>query len=259
MESGGFEPVRQYRWPVILTSSDMKYNGYVSLPPRKSVWSGTPVAEDLPAMGWLDLLALHEVRHMVQYDTLMRRLNRVLYLLGGESAYSVGLYWGIPGWYLEGDAVGAETAYSDSGRGRDPLFYQHIREIILEEDFSYQKMVNRSYKDYVPNEYELGYFLTSYMKKEYGEDSWNRILDSAALLPFPAYGFYRGARKVSGLSWSKLYRDMAENLRSQWTEEAEKAVLIENRKITGAADKGFTLWGTPHFPGRTDCGPEDLV
>ena len=241
LEADAYEPVRQSRWPILLVTSSMEANGFVSMPPRKSVWYGTPVGEDLPPMAWFDMLALHETRHMVQYDALNRGLNRLFYFAGGQSGLTVGIYWGIPEWFLEGDAVSAETLYSGSGRGRDPVFHQHLKEIVLNEDFSFGKMVNRSYKDYIPNEYELGYFLTSYMRNTYGEESWNQILNYAAALPFPAFGFYLGARSVSGKSWSDLYKAMAAELKDQWTRRDRAVETIGNTKITGP-EKNYTLW-----------------
>jgi hypothetical protein len=241
METEAYHPVRQSRWPIILVTSSMEANGFVSMPPRKSIWYGTPVAEDLPPMAWFDLLSLHETRHMIQYDALNRRLNRLFYFLGGQSGLTVGIYWGIPEWFLEGDAVAAETLYSDSGRGRDPAFHQQLKEIVLNEEFSYAKMVNRSYKDYVPNEYELGYFLTSYLRNSYGEDSWNLVLDSVSALPFPAFGLYVGAKSVSGLSLADLYKEMAADLKDQWTRRDQAVELITNEKIT-APGRTYTLW-----------------
>ena len=192
-------------------------------------------------MAWFDMLSLHETRHMVQYDALNRGLNRLFYLLGGQSGLTVGIYWGIPEWFLEGDAVSAETLYSNSGRGRDPVFHQHLKEIVLNEDFSFGKMVNRSYKDFIPNEYELGYFLTSYIRNTYGDERWNQILDYTSALPFPAFGLYLGGKSVSGHSWSDLYKAMADDLKDQWTRRDRAVEAIANIKIT-EPEENYTLW-----------------
>ncbi len=247
LEGRGFDPLHSRGWTIILTAEDRQSNGFVSLPPRRSVWSALPSGESMPPVDWLDLLALHEGRHMVQYDTLNRKLNRILYFLGGQSGMTVGLYWGIPGWLMEGDAVGAETAYSSSGRGRDPLFYRQMKEIILREDFSYQKMINRSFRHYIPNEYVTGYFLTSYLKNHYGEESLNVLLDGPASLPFPALGMYKGLKKIGGTSWSRLYQDMAEELRMAWEEQNRRIKLIENRTITEPVMRDYTLWDPLSF------------
>jgi len=241
-DAESFGEIRSSRWPLILTTSGMVANGYVSLAPAKSVWYGTPIGENLSTLDWYDLLGLHETRHMVQYDRMNERTIRFMYYIGGEMARSAGLFLAVPDWFLEGDAVAAETAFSDSGRGRDPVFYQQMRAIVLNEDYSYQKMVNRSYRDSIPNHYEFGYFLSSYIKKHYGADSWDRILDSAALVPVPALGIYIGAKKVTGKSWTELYRDMTGELKVLWEQQRDRIRFIENTPLTASPDRGHVRW-----------------
>ena len=64
---------------------------------------------------WLTELALHEGRHAVQIDKLNQGFTRFLSIFGGEQV--IGAMAGfLPYWYLEGDAVDAETRLSNSGR-----------------------------------------------------------------------------------------------------------------------------------------------
>jgi len=244
MDAMAFNGVRQSRWPVILTTSGMIPNGYVAVGPRKSNWFGTPMPEGISTLDWYDTLALHETRHMVQFDRLNSRLNRLLYILMGQTGLNMGIAFGVPDWFFEGDAVAAETAFSETGRGRDPLFYQGMLDVVAEQGYSYQKVLNGSYRDAVPNHYEMGYFLTSYVKKTYGEESWDGILDAATLLPVPAFGMYLGAKKVTGKSWSALYRDMAEDLKLQREEQVSGVTLIENQDITVQEEKDAVRWET---------------
>lgn len=227
-ESLDFSSGKQTRWPLILTNSGMVSNGYVAMPPRKGVWYGTPAAEGLSTLDWYDLLGLHETRHMVQMDSMNMRFIRFLYYIGGELAQTGGIHLSIPRWFLEGDAVSAETIYSDGGRGRDPAFYEQLKVMSLEGDYSYQQFVNRSYKTYYPNQYSFGYFMTSYIRREYGEESWNKILKTTATIPLPAFGLYLGAKKVSGKSWSRLFLDMMEDLKKNWEEEINALELRED-------------------------------
>ena len=235
MDAESYKKVKQSRWPVILTTSGTQANGYVAIPPRRSVWYGTPQAEGDFTIDWYDTLAIHETRHMVQYDRLNRRLNKLLYILGGQSGLSLGIVLGVPDWYFEGDAIAAETTFAPGGRGEDPLFYGGMRDISSNTDFSYQKVVNGSYRDRLPNHYEYGYFLTSYVRKTYGAESWDTILDRATLLPIPAFGMYLGAKKLSGKSWGRLYKKMSEDLAARWEKERASIPQIEN-SIVKAAD-----------------------
>ena len=241
-ESMDFAGVRMSKWPVVLTNSSMEANGYVALAPRKSVWYSSPIVEEYTALEWYDLLGLHETRHMVQYDRLNSRLIHLLYLLSGQNGVNLGIAFGVPDWYFEGDAVATETLYSESGRGRDPLFYRGMRDVVTNQYFSYSKMVNGSYRDWVPDHYELGYFLTSYVKNTYGEDSFDRILKAPALLPFPSFGMYLGSKKITGLSWSQLYEKMAEDLKNQWEEQAKRVELTDNTALTSESGDRVVQW-----------------
>ncbi len=236
--SGGMES----KWPLILTTSGMISNGYVSLAPAKSVWFGMPASEGLSCLEWYDLLNLHETRHMVQMDSLNRNFIRFLYILGGELGQAGGIYLSVPRWFLEGDAVHAETVYSESGRGRDPLFYSQMKVMTLEGGRSYQQYVNGSYREYYPNMYVYGYFLSSWIRQEYGDGSWDRILNSAASLPLPALGIYLGAKKVTGKSWGRLFQEMQESLILRWEEEAAGMDLSEDTPLLDILPDVYTRY-----------------
>ena len=209
--------VRRKPWPLILTSSGVISNGFVSLIPSRSVWYGTPTGNDMTTLDWYELLALHETRHIKQFEYLNRRTNRFLYFLAGEPGLAAGIFLGVPDWFFEGDAVYAETEYSESGRGRDPVFFSQmeaIAELNKGEQFSYAKMVNRSYDDFVPNQYVLGYLMYAYILREYGAEGWEKILKTAATVPVPSFGFYLGAKIVTGKSWKTLYQEMMAGLKT---------------------------------------------
>ncbi|MDC7240399.1 MAG: hypothetical protein PQJ50_08560 [Spirochaetales bacterium] len=242
LEQQDFTGGHEKKWPLILTTSGMISNGYVSLAPRKSVWYGTPASEGLSSLDWYDLLNLHETRHMVQMDSLNRNFIRFLYFLGGELGQAGGIYLSVPRWFLEGDAVHAETVYSESGRGRDPLFYTQMKVLTLEGGRSYQNFVNGSYRDHYPNYYSYGYFMTSYIRKIYGDDAWNRILDSATTLPLPALGLYLGAQEVTGKSWTRLFQDMLDDLKTSWEEEMEGMDLREDEVLLDILPDEYTRY-----------------
>jgi hypothetical protein len=71
---------------------------------------------------WLNLLASHEYRHVVQYQHANRGFSRALYYLFGSNTLAAMAHIGAPQWFWEGDAVATETAFTHSGRGRIPNF-----------------------------------------------------------------------------------------------------------------------------------------
>ncbi|GIS56891.1 MAG: hypothetical protein CM1200mP1_08290 [Candidatus Neomarinimicrobiota bacterium] len=85
----------------------------------------------------------------------------------------------------KGDPVGLETALTYSGRGRVPYFDIISRSLILSGNkFNYEKALYGSYKMVSPNRYELGYFLTTHIKTNFGVEAWPKIIDKTLRWPF---------------------------------------------------------------------------
>lgn len=72
---------------------------------------------------WLKHLVTHEYRHAVQYGNLYRRFMKGLgYVLGQQAGFVSSVL--VPVWFLEGDAVMAETQMSSFGQ---PRFSRRLR------------------------------------------------------------------------------------------------------------------------------------
>ncbi len=146
---------------VILHTSTIISNGMVSWAPKRLEMFTTP-SQDIYAQEWLEQLAIHEFRHVVQIDKISSELPNILKIILGEQAAAliVGAY--LPFWFLEGDAVATETALSSSGRGRLPSFEMELKAQVLDKkNYSYDKAYLGSYRDYVPDYYQLGYQLVA--------------------------------------------------------------------------------------------------
>src|SRR5690606_6502261 len=76
---------------------------------------------------WLPNLALHELRHVAQFDKLTGKLKAPFFEQLAFALYGLNL----PAWYFEGDAVQVETFYSNGGRGRLPSWEMPLRANIL--------------------------------------------------------------------------------------------------------------------------------
>ena len=112
---------------VVLTNQTTVSNGFVGLAPRRSLWSTTPDQNvgNLPGE-WLQLLALHEMRHVVQQDRMRRGFIRLWWALSGELGES--LVGGLlePKWSSEGDAVGdRDGAERERARAHAPVRSGH--------------------------------------------------------------------------------------------------------------------------------------
>ena len=150
---------------VVMQNQTTVSNGFVTFLPRHVEFFTTPQQGlGLGTVDWLDGLAVHEFRHVGQFKKARQGVGRMLGPLFGDGALGIAAV-GVPQWFFEGDAVGTETALTRSGRGRIPSFNVGLRANLLAGPrYSYQRAVNGSLVDNVPDWYVLGYFMTSYLK-----------------------------------------------------------------------------------------------
>ncbi len=226
----------------MLTNLGVEANGFVTLAPRHSVWYATP-GEDISSVSdWWMLLARHEARHMAQFDAADQGTTRALHILFGELGWGAGIVLGTPPWLLEGDAVAMETALSEEGRGRDPLFTMEVTAMVSEnEDSSYFSAVNPSYKVHVPDYYRVGYSLASWIRQEYGSDALEEIYRSAARIPIPVIGLNTGSKRSTGKKPKDLYKELAISLSRAASALYEQTTWTPAQIVTPEADS-FTRY-----------------
>ncbi|AMJ64336.1 TolB family protein [Hymenobacter sp. PAMC 26628] len=235
---------------VVLQNQTTVSNGFVTFLPRHAEFFTTPQqGQGLGTVDWLDGLVVHEFRHVNQFDKARQGVGRALVPLLGDGALGVAAV-GVPQWFFEGDAVGAETALTRSGRGRIPYFGLGLRANLLSgRRYNYQKAVNGSLRDNVPDWYVLGYFMTSYLKAHRGPAAWARVLDAYYRFPFYPFSFSNSIRRTAGLRVEALYaRTMAE-LDSTWrTEQAARPAPTPVRELAGqAGTRIFTQYQYPQY------------
>ena len=138
-------------------------NGYVGLGPFRSEFFLTPPMNSFEqgTIPWNDQLAIHEYRHVQQYNNFNRGLSRLMRVLFGEEGLALAINASIPDWFFEGDAVHQETVLTRQGRGRLPLFQNAWPTLWREgKNYSWMKIRNGSLKDYVPGHYHRGNHLS---------------------------------------------------------------------------------------------------
>lgn len=212
---------------VIVHNRTVVPNGFVAWAPKRvELYTTPPQTND--THDWMESLIVHEFRHVVQVDKLNQGMTKVISWLFGEQGTGavLGLY--VPLWFLEGDAIVAETSLTNSGRGSLPGFEKTMRAQVLDKEiYSFDKAVFGSYKDYVPNHYVLGYQLVANAYSKYGKDAWEPVLTNVARRPYSIIPFSRGMKKSMGLSKDGHYKNTMTFLDSAWTEQAEKTRLSE--------------------------------
>lgn len=204
---------------VLFHTHTVRSNGLVGWAPRRMELF-TPPHQEIYAQDWLQQLAIHEFRHVIQIDKIHQQLPSLLKILFGEqiSALVTGAY--LPFWLIEGDAVMAETALSNHGRGRLPSFLmEHKAQIVEKGVFSFDKAFNGSYKHYVPDHYKLGYLLSGEIRAKYGADIWNSVLDNVSRKPLSLTPVNRMLRTKTGMNQEGLYRSILDSLAQIWTSD----------------------------------------
>ncbi len=183
---------------IVLHSRTTQANGYVALGPFRSEFYLIPGA-DIFSFGnlpWHENLAVHEYRHVQQYNAFNNGLTKIFSILGGQNGRALANALTVPDWFFEGDAVYAETAFTGLGRGRQPLFLSAYNSLWQEgKTYNWMKLRNGSYKDYVPNHYPLGYLLVNYGYMNFGADFWKRVTKDASGFKGLFYPFQRAVKK----------------------------------------------------------------
>ncbi len=220
---------------IVLQNQTTVSNAYVGLGPFRSEFYLTPFAGnfDEGSVSWPDILALHEYRHVQQFNNFKNGLSKVAYTLFGDDGLSVAINAAVPDWFYEGDAVYNETVLSKQGRGRLPLFTNAYPALWQAgKKYSWMKLRNGSMKDYVPNHYYLGYLLVNYGRQKYGVDFWTKVTHDASAYKGLFYPFQKAIKKYAGIDYKTFREEALESYKKTITEAvpSEKDFLLPVQK-----------------------------
>jgi hypothetical protein len=196
---------------IVLQNQTVIPNGYVQLGPYRSEFYMTPEMNSFNqgTIPWGDQLALHEYRHVQQFNNFNNGLSKLMRTLFGQEGYALAINASVPDWFYEGDAVYIETVLTKQGRGRLPLFVNSYPSLWRAgKKFSWMKLRNGSFKDYVPNHYYLGYLLVNYGHHKYGADFWTKVTRDASAYKGLFYTFQSAIKRHAGISY-KQFREAA--------------------------------------------------
>lgn len=211
---------------VIMYNQSILSNAYVVWAPKR-VEVVTTSPQKQYAHDWMEQLALHEYRHVVQVDKLNQGFTKGLSYLSGEMGVGAMMAF-IPLWFLEGDAVVTETALTQTGRGRDPNFIQETMAAELQQPkrFTYDEFYLGSYKHNVPNHYSYGYHMSAWSRQKFGAEIWDTVLNNVGRRPFVIAPFFFKLKQQTGLSKVDLYNHAYDDLGKKWkTENASRQVI----------------------------------
>ncbi len=218
---------------IVLQNQTTVGNGYVGLGPYRSEFFMTPILNNFSegSISWTDQLAIHEYRHVQQYNNFRKGASRLMWRLFGEEGLAVATNAAVPDWFFEGDAVYNETILTGQGRGRLPLFLNAYPSLWKEDKkYSWMKLRNGSLKDYVPSHYHLGYLLVNYGYEKYGADFWQKVTSDASAFKGLFYPFQKAIKRHTGVNYRKFYSDALNAYRNNENASPELQQMTELSK-----------------------------
>ena len=224
---------RLYDFDLVLQTPNMTVNGYVGLAPFRSEFFVTPPQSFnlLSATDWVDLLTIHEFRHVQQKSNERRGITKLFSYFQGQTGWAVASAIATPNWFSEGDAVIAETALTSAGRGRTPAFSKELRALLrVGTVYRYAKARNGSLRDLVPDHYRYGYGMLTYARERFGNDVWKDVLHQGAAYRSVFFPFSRALRRATGYTTKQLYlRTTADLMVRQ-----DSQLIVDPATVTGA-------------------------
>jgi hypothetical protein len=246
------------RIPILIHGRSAVSNGITSWAPRRIELFPIPYQDNMYCQNWYEQLALHEFRHISQFNNFNRGITRVGNVFFGQVATAV-VSAIIPPYFFEGDAVMTETALSHSGRGRLPWFQMVTRAQLLEKKriFSYRKVTLGSYRNYIPDHYQFGYLYVASIRDKYGYQVWDNTVKYVGRHPFVAYpglrdgnsflfsSYSRSLKKNTGMHRDALYKSSFAHLDTLWRKQDESVEKTQYNAINKRYNHVYTSYRYP--------------
>ena len=243
-------PEKKFRIPVVIHNYSIQSNGYVAWAPRRIELYPTPEQNTIP-LAPEQQLAIHELAHVFQMVSLNQGFSKGMSFLFGEQFTGIVASL-LPMWLLEGDAVFAESVLTESGRGRSPSFQKQIKALMVDNKkiYNYDKILNGSYKDFVPDNYESGYQMVALALSRIDPHIWNKVLKFTADEPFTLNPVNLSLSRNSGLRKKTLWKETCDTLKAIWTKNISKE-NPENFEVVSPDKHGkYINYYSPVFAGN---------
>jgi hypothetical protein len=243
-------PEKKFRIPVIIHNHTTWSNGYVAWAPSRMEIYPTPEQNSIPLDPYRQL-ALHELTHVIQMESLNSGFTRAMSFIAGQQFTGI-VSSLLPFWFLEGDAVFSETVLTGSGRGRSPYFQKQLKALTLEKErmYSYDKIINGSFRNFVPNHYQSGYQMMAWSYSRYDPELWKKTLATTANAPFLLNPVNFSLRKNASLTKKKLYRETLDTLRRIWARDDRLSESESYETLNPPKGKEYINYYSPVSAGR---------
>jgi len=252
--STGFVPGQMYKakTPVVLHSGYAYANASVMMAPRRMQFYTIPDAYTPTPELWEPATAMHEMRHLSQLQFPYAKYFKPFKWLSGDLvAASLSMIY--PGLHLlEGDAVVAETAYSQGGRGRSGEFLNYYMSAFDQGDWrNWHAWRWGSYRHYAPDHYALGYMTVAGTRVFYDDPLFMKeYLQGVVDHPLRLFHMQKQIKKASGMKFKDAFSDIQHRFHDQWAADAAAKYIMKEEKMF-PTDPWFLEYGAPVI---TDSG-----
>ena len=242
-------PERKFKIPVIIHNHTVHPNGYVAWAPRRMEIYPTPEQNTIP-LDPVKQLTLHELTHVLQMTSLKKGFSDAASVILGEQFTGI-MAALLPLWFFEGQAVFAETILTESGRGRSPSFQKQLKAIAVERGkmFKYDKIVNGSYRDFVPDHYQTGYQMVTWAMIKHDPAIWNKVINFTATQPFTINPVNISLSRYAGLKKKTLFNETFDALKTLWTVEISDNNTKTYEILNPGKKKDYINYYSPVFAG----------
>ncbi len=229
--------------PFVIHPENMNSNGLVMWLPKRVVFLSSP-AIDGYSMPWIKQLVAHEYRHAAQYNNLNVGVVKFLSYLLGQQSSTIGLVF-MPLWMMEGDATMSETEASSFGRAKQPRFTLEFRAMgdIVNKYRNSDKFFCGSYRDFIPDHYQLGYQMVAHGNEMAGRVMANDMASYGPRRPWTIVSENWRMKNLFGFSTTQLFKDTFRSLTDFWS--SLPAVENSSTPIAAPAPKSYTTYQSP--------------
>jgi hypothetical protein len=243
-------PEKKFKIPVIVHNYTTESNGYVAWAPSRMEVYPTPEQNSIPLDPFTQL-ALHELTHVVQMESLNKGFTKAMSYISGQQFPGI-VSSLLPLWFLEGDAVFSESVLSESGRGRTPSFQKQLKALVVEKKgiYKYDKIVNGSYRDFVPDHYRSGYQIMAYSYDKYDSQLWKKALSFTANAPFTLNPVNLSLNRSASTTKKKLFRETFDTLQNVWVSETMKSGSERYQALNPPKGKNYINYYSPVIAGN---------
>lgn len=222
------------KMPVVMHAYNAA-NGSVAWAPKRMDLFTIPSPYEPEPMPWSTMLSVHEGRHVTQMQFAMTEFHKPI-------GWMIGEMWNImasivyPGYAnIEGDAVIAETALTNSGRGRTADFLNYY--MVAFDNGDFRKRFQWRYgsqRRYAPDHYAVGYLQIGGYRYLYDIPMlMSETYHYAARNPFNPGAFFTMGQRLTGKKNEVVFQEICHTMNDIWRKEADlRAPFISMEAIT---------------------------